>query len=354
MLHFKEYSHTGRRYVLIGIACACLLIAFFLLYRLGVLLVSVLVPFLIAIMLAYILNPLVEFLENRHIPRSLGILLIYAVFFSVAFLFSLTAVPKLINELQKLGEMLPRYTGQFQAFLLHLQSDYQRIALPESIRMALDQNIVNLQAEIQKLLERVTGSVLSLFSNLLAILVIPLTVFYLLRDMDNLKRGAIKLVPKKYRAWIVAMGSEMDRTLGAYFRGMLIICFLVGLFTYLGLIIIGLDYALILGIVAGITNIIPYFGPIIGAVPAVLLALLTSPGLAVKTVIVYVVVQQLESHLIAPQVWGRTLGLHPLVVILVLLIGGKFFGLTGLIFAVPFTAMLRIFLKHAIDLAANR
>ena len=132
--------------------------------------------FLIAVILAYILNPLVEFLENRHIPRSLGILLVYAVFFR-AFLFSLTVVPKLMNELYKLGEMLPQYTGQFQKFLLHLQSDYRRIALPDSIRLALDQNIVNLQAEFQNLLERITGSVISLFSNLLAILVIPLTVF---------------------------------------------------------------------------------------------------------------------------------------------------------------------------------
>jgi len=353
-LHLKDYSRTGWRYVIIGLVCACLLFAFFLLYRLGVLLFSVIIPFLIAVILAYILNPLVEFLENRHIPRSLGILLIYAVFFSAAFLFSLTVVPKLMNELYKLGEMLPQYTGQFQKFLLHLQSDYRRIALPDSIRLALDQNIVNLQAEIQNLLERITGSVISLFSNLLAILVIPLTVFYILRDMDNLKRSVVMLFPKRYRTYIVAMGSEMDRTLGAYFRGMLIICFIVGLFTYLGLIIIGLDYALILGIVAGITNVIPYFGPIIGAIPAVFMALLTSPGLALKTVIVYVVVQQLEGHLIAPQVWGRTLGLHPLLVIFVLLIGGKFFGLAGLIFAVPFTAMARIFLKHAIDLAANR
>src|SRR5690606_9196597 len=142
------------------------------------------------------------------------------------------------------------------------------------------QNLINLQKGMQALLERVTGTVLGFFSNLLAILVIPLMVYYLLRDIDSLKRTAVLLFPKKYRNWVVSMGSEMDRTMGAYFRGMLVICFLVGVLTYLGLVIIGVDYALILGLVAGITNIIPYFGPIIGAVPAVLIALLHSPGLA--------------------------------------------------------------------------
>ncbi|HHX74541.1 MAG TPA: AI-2E family transporter, partial [Firmicutes bacterium] len=244
--------------------------------------------------------------------------------------------------------------SQFQHFLFSLQSDYQRINLPDSIRLALDQNILNLQTEIQSLLERATGSVLSLFSNLLAMLVIPLMVYYLLRDMDALKRSAVLLFPKKYRSWFVSMGSEMDRTLGAYFRGILVISFLVAVLTYVGLALIGLDYALMLGILAGLTNVIPYFGPIIGAIPAVLLALLISPAFALKAGLVYVVVQQLESQVIAPQVLGRNLGLHPLVVIFVLILGGKLYGLPGLIFAVPFTAIARIFLRHAIDFAANR
>lgn len=315
---------------------------------------AVIVPFLLAIVLAYILNPVVEFLENRRVPRSLGILLIYAVFFLAGTVFSLLVIPTLITELQKLGEMIPQYTEQFQAYLLHLHSDYQRFNLPESLRLALDQNLFALQDDVQTLLERVTGTVLSLFSNLMTILIIPLVVYYILRDMDSLKRSVVLLFPKKYRNWIISMGSEMDCTLGAYFRGMLIICFLVGFLTYLGLKVIGLNFALILGVIAGLTNIIPYFGPIIGAIPAILLALLSSSGLAIRTILVYVLVQQLESQIISPQILGRSLGLHPLVVIFVLILGGRFLGLPGLIFAVPFTAIARIFLKHAIDLAANR
>lgn len=354
LLTSKNYRHSNYRYIIIGAAAVIVLVFLYWLARAGTVLLAVLVPFLAAIFLAYILNPVVEFLEKRRVPRSLGILLIYAVFFLAGTIFGLTAIPALVTEMQKLAEMIPQYTEQLQSFLLHLHSDYQRINMPDSIRLALDQNLLALQEEVQVVLERVTGTVLSLFSNLFTILIIPLVVYYILRDMDSLKRSIVLLFPKKYRPWLLSVGSEMDRTLGAYFRGMLIICFLVGFLTYLGLKVIGLDFALILGVIAGLTNIIPYFGPIIGALPAIVLALLSSAGLALRVIVVYTLVQQLESQIISPQILGRSLGLHPLVVIFVLILGGKIFGLPGLIFAVPFTAIARIFLKHAYDLAANR
>jgi sporulation integral membrane protein YtvI len=342
------------RYGLIGASGALILVLLYWLYRSGAAMLIVLLPFFLAIILAYILNPLVEFLENRHVPRYLGILLIYAIFFTLLLIIGLTTIPTLILELQKLGEKIPEYTRHIQQFILTLQSDYRRINIPESIRLVLDQNIIELQTAAQDVVERVTDTVLSLFSHTFTILIIPLLVYYLLRDMDSLKRSFVMLFPRRYRQWVAAMGSEMDRTLGAYFRGMLLICILVGIMTYLGLVILGVDFALLLGIIAGITNIIPYFGPLIGAVPAVLISLLSSPALALKVILVFVIVQQIESQLIAPQVLGRSLGLHPLIVIFVLIVGGKLFGLVGLIFAVPFTAMIRIFFKHAIDLAANR
>jgi predicted PurR-regulated permease PerM len=343
-----------QRYMLIGAACALMLLLLYWLYRTGAAVFIVLLPFFVAVIIAYILNPLVEFLENRRIPRFLGILLIYALFFSLVAGVSLTTIPSLILELQKLTEKIPEYTMHVQRFLVHLQSDYQRINIPESVRLVMDQNIVDLQNALQAMVERATGSVLGLFSHTFTILIIPLLVYYILRDMDGLKRSFVMMFPSRHRRWVAAMGSEMDRTLGAYFRGMLLICFLVGAMTYAGLLILGLDFALILGIIAGITNIIPYFGPLIGAVPAVLIALLNSPAMALKVIIVFVIVQQVESQFIAPQVLGRSLGLHPLLVIFVLILGGKLFGLAGLIFAVPFTAIMRIFLRHAVDLAANR
>lgn len=337
----------------------CLGIVFFLLLFLiwlfgtGRGLFAVIMPFLFAVSIAYILDPLVDFLESRKMPRFLGILFIYAVFFSLLFFIGFTAIPALVNELQKLGDRVPDYISRFQQFIAHLQSDYRRFDLPESIREVLDRNILEAQEAIQGLLERVTQSVLGLFSHLLTILITPVLVYYFLRDKESLKRSLVRQFPKKYRRFIVKVGAEMDRTLGAYLRGMLIICFLVGFFTYLGLLLIGVDFALILGIISGITNIIPYFGPLIGALPVVLMALLKSPSLAVKALVVLFIVQQIESQLLSPQIMGRSLGLHPLAVIFVLLAGGRLLGFWGLIIAVPLTAVLRVLFKHIVDLAAD-
>ncbi len=347
---FRRYLHFG----ILALATVLLLFALYWLFRVRTILLAVVAPFFLAIIIAYILNPLVDLLDNRRLPRYLGILLIYTIFFSLLILAGLTAIPNLVVELNKLAERIPGYTEQFQQFIAALQSDYQRFNLPESIRQVLDQNILELQTGIQAVVERITEAVLGLFSQLFTILITPLLVYYLLRDGTALKRSALMLFPKKYRRWLARVGSEMDKTLGAYVRGMLLISFLVGLLTYTGLLLVGVDFALILGVIAGITNIIPYFGPIIGAVPAVLIALLNSPALALKVIIVIIVVQQLESQLITPQIIGRSLGLHPLAVIFVLIVGGRLFGLFGLIFAVPFTAMMRVLFKHVVDLAANK
>lgn len=347
-------EHRYQRFGIMGLAAGISLALLYWFSRYGATLFVVLLPFFMAIIIAYILDPLVDFFERRRLPRRIGILLIYAIFFSLFFLLGVSTIPRLVTELQKLGERLPDYTAQFQSFILSLQSDYQRFNLPESVRVALDQNIVQMQENIQEFVERITSVVVGFFSHLFTILIIPLLVYYILRDIDSLKRSVVLLFPKKHRKWITSVGSEMDHTMGAYFRGTIVICFLVGVMSYVSLLLLGVDFALILGIIAGITNIIPYFGPLIGAVPAVIIALLASPALALKVVIVLVIVQQVESQFIAPQILGRSLGLHPLVVIFVLIIGGRLFGMLGLIFAVPFTALVRIFIKHAVDLAVNR
>lgn len=348
-----KYRNTSLRYARNGSIAVLVLSVLFFLYHVGDKLIGVLLPFFLAVILAYILNPLVEFLEKRRIPRFLGILLIYAVFFFLFLAIGFSIIPTLILELQGLAEGIPEYTRHVRQFILHLQGEYQRINIPANVRDVLNQNITAIQNWLLRLVEQVSHRILALFSQTFMLFVIPILVYYILRDMESLKRSVLALFPVQYRKWVVAMGSEMDRTMGAYFRGVLLTSFLVAAMVYSGLLIVGMEFALLLGLISGITNIIPYFGPIIGAIPAVIIALLASPVLALKVIAVVVIVQQIESQLITPQVIGRALGLHPLAVIFVLILGGTLFGLTGLIFAVPLTAMLRIFIKHALELAAK-
>ncbi|MBS3885894.1 MAG: AI-2E family transporter [Dethiobacter sp.] len=349
----SKYQHAHLRHGRSLIIGVLVLLLFFLLYQTGDKLLVVLLPFFLAVIAAYILNPLVDFLEKHRIPRYLGILLIYAVFFSLFLAIGLSTIPVLILELQILAEGIPEYTRHVRQFMLNIQADYRRINIPDGVREVLNQNITELQNWLLHLVELVSHRIVALFSHTFMIFVIPILVYYILRDMELLKRSVLLVFPMQYRKWVVAMGSEMDRTMGAYFRGMLLTCFLVAAMTYTGLLIIGMEFALLLGIISGITNIIPYFGPFIGAVPAVLIALLSSPLLALKVIAVVIIVQQIESQLITPQVIGRSIGLHPLTVIFALILGGTLFGVAGLIFAVPLTAMLRIFIKYALELAAK-
>lgn len=345
-----NFQHKSWRYAVLGVLTVfVLLLSPWLLKTAGPFL-EILEPFIIAIVIAYILNPLVVVFEKRRVSRGLAIMLLYAIIFAFVFLAGVWTIPGLVAELQKLMVMLPEYSEQAQAFIRHLYSDYQRFALPESLRVALDENILFFQRNLQHMLERVTATLLGLFSHFFMLLLLPLLVYYFLRDMDHLKNALVALFPAKYRQRVLVAGSEIDTALGSYLRGLLLICFLVGLLTYLGLRLLGVEFALILGIIYGLTNIIPYFGPLIGALPAVFIALLDSPLLALKVVGVMVAVQQLDSHLISPQVLARSLGLHPLAVILALLAGGRLFGLPGLILAVPLAAMLRIVLRHAAGL----
>ncbi|MBS3946713.1 MAG: AI-2E family transporter [Dethiobacter sp.] len=350
MERYFNFQHKSWRYGVLG---AVVIVAFFFLpwlLRVAAPLLVVLEPFLLAIVIAYILNPLVVLFERRRVSRVLAIVLLYAIFFALVFLAGVWTIPGLVTELQKLGERIPEYTERAQALISHLYSDYRRVNLPDSLRVALDENILLLQRGLQLLLERVTGTLLGIFSHFFVLLLVPLLVYYFLRDMEHLKRSLVLLFPARYRQRVMVAGSEIDAALGAYLRGVLLICFLVGFLTYLGLRLLGVDFALILGLIYGITNIIPYFGPLIGALPAVLIALLDSPAQALKVVAVMVAIQQLDSQLISPQILGRSLGLHPLLVVLALLLGGQLFGLVGLIMGVPLAATLRILLRHAAGL----
>lgn len=316
------------------------------LYSLRRNILTILFPFVASLIIAYLLNPLLEFICQRKSPRSVGILIIYTTFIVSLFLLSINVIPSLVSEMQKLLVKVPWYTSQIQLFFESMQQDYHRFNLPESFRKVTDANIQQFQEMIINLLEAVTDSVINLFSHVFLLLLIPLLVFYILKDLDNIKRSIYKMIPNKFRGRVRAVAEDIDKTLGAYVRGQLFISVFVASMVYVGLILLGVEFAILLAIINGITNVIPYFGPIIGAVPAFFIALLESPLLALKVILMITIVQQIESHIVAPTVYGRNLGIHPVIVILSLLAGGSFFGFMGLIFAVPVIAVIKVLLKH--------
>ncbi len=322
-----------------------LVLWFFYIYGPGLL--HILSPFLFSLLLAYLLSPLIALLEKRRVSRTMAILLVYVVFGIVIYLFGVGILSSLLREFQELVEDLPRYAEQLRVFMDKIGDEYRRFNIPPGVREMIDDNLEGFQKNLADRLEGVYSLLINMLGSLLLLIIVPVLTFYFLRDEYNLKRAFMKMLPRRWRPLIARISGDIDEILGNYFRGMLMISLGVGFLTYIGLWWLGVDFALFFGLFNTITNFIPLVGPLIGAVPAVLIAFLESPALAMKTILVIFIIQQAESYLVAPQVFGRTLKFHPLMVILLLMIGGKLFGFMGLLLVLPVTAAMQIIIKRA-------
>ncbi|MDS1030024.1 AI-2E family transporter [Bacillota bacterium LX-D] len=307
---------------------------------------NILFPFVLAIVLAYILNPLVEKLEKHNIKRLYGITIVYIVVFGVLFLACFYGFPVILKQLTAFVEKIPLYTNEIQNRLQNFYHLYQRFTIPYSLRESIDHNILWFQNLLITSLSNLVSSIFSLFSEIFSFIVAPILTFYLLKDKEEICRLIVQNLPLNKRSEILSIWSEIDLALLKFIQGNLLVALIVGIATSIGLTIVGMDFPLLFGIISGITNIIPYFGPIIGAIPAVSLALLKSQSLALYVILVMLIVQQLESNFISPKILGNSIGVHPLLVIFVLLAGGQLWGIAGMLVAVPLTAILKIIIRY--------
>lgn len=202
-------------------------------------------------------------------------------------------------------------------------------------------------AKFMKSLTNSLGSIISAITNItVTVLTVPFMLFYMLKDGYKLMPSILKFVPRKRTAQVEAMLQDMSNTLSKYISGQAIECIFVGICTAIGYGLAGVPYALLTGIFAGATNIIPYIGPYIGLVPALILSLTDSFNTAVMAIIVCIIVQQIDGNLIYPNVIGKSVDIHPLTIILLLLVAGKIAGLLGIILCIPFYAIIKVIVKH--------
>src|SRR5699024_1571211 len=217
----------------------------------------------------------------------------------------------------------------------------------------LTENLSNLSSQVgDYLLNALEGfkNVASTVTNIVvAIITFPVVLFFLLKDGNKFKNFSLKLLPPKFRKDANQILLNMDTQVGAYIQGQIIVALCIGLLLYIGYLIIGLDYAIILAMIAAVTSVVPYLGPIIAITPAIIIALVTSPFMLLKLAIVWAVVQFLEGHFISPNVMGKTMKIHPLTIMFVLLIAGKLFGLVGVILGIPGYAILKVLVKYMFE-----
>ena len=297
------------------------------------------VPFVYALILAYLLAPLVNHLERRGVNRVGAILFLYIVLAALLVLFVVGVLPLTITELDAFADMIPTYTKEASMRLNQMQRFYSHCTLPVSLRKVVDETIVRVGH-----IRSVAEFIVSLFSHALAIVIAPILSFYMLRDLALIKDTFFALLPASESKDIGHLLRELDAVLGGFIRGHLLVSLIVGVLSFIGLTLLRIDFALLIGIVAGVFDIIPYFGPVIGALPAVIIALLESPLKAFYVAVLFLMIHQLESTIISPKILGERVGLHPLTVIFVILVGGQLAGIVGVLVAVPLTAGLKVFL----------
>lgn len=307
---------------------------------------SALAPFVAALITAYLLGPLVNYLERGRLSRSLAIAVLYLIFALLILLFCIRVAPLFLDDLEALVGQIPDYAADLQQFFHRVESGYHRFNLSPGAREIIQNNIEAFSMALVSRLEHLYSLLLSLLNSVILILLVPVLTFYILRDEDTFKRNLLYIFPPQCRRRIIAAAEETDIALGAFIRGSLLVSLVVALLTYAGLLFLGVKFPLILALFIGVTNLIPYIGPFIGALPAWLVALLDTPLLSLKVALLILIIQQVESQLIAPVILGRSARLHPLIIILALLLGGKLFGFTGLLLAVPAVLILRILGKH--------
>jgi len=304
------------------------------------------VPFLLAVIFAFMLEPPVRFLESRGLPRLAAIVVVYAAVGSLVVGFFLYFIPVLVEQLTLLSASLPALTYRAEELLTNLQMTYLRAGLPDEVRQVIDRALATGETRLLGFIEGVLSGLFGAVSGLLTVILAPFLAFYLLKDRDAIRDGVMSFFPTASRGETGRVIAEMSRAFAGFIQGQVVVAAIVGVLVGAATEILGLRFSAVLGVVAGVTNIIPYFGPVIGAVPAVLLALLKSPLLALETVGAFFIIQQIDSLLITPRVVGGSVGLHPLVVIFSLLAGAQLFGVLGMLLAVPVVAVSRILLKY--------
>lgn len=296
---------------------------------------------IVALIFAAIIDPAINWFEKKRIPRPIGVVIIYIIFFSLLALVISLVVPFLIREIRELASNFS-YLWEKVIFSLVGFREYSNTisGLPQAVANGLNSLQDNLTQAIKGIFLTITG----VFGGIISFIGILVITFYIVIQENGLKKMFYNLIPGRHVEFVADLVSKIQKKISMWVRGQLILCFIVGLAAYLGLLIFQVKYALLLGILAGLTEIVPYAGPFIGGAVAVLFALAQSPFKAFLVVILYIIIQQLENNLLVPKVMQKAVGLNPIVSILALLVGFRLGGITGALFAIPIATVLDIVL----------
>ncbi|HWQ76047.1 MAG TPA: AI-2E family transporter [Syntrophomonas sp.] len=302
---------------------------------------DIIYTFLAGALLAYLLFRPVALVEKLGLDRIWGIVIIYLLAAAAAGLLLWLAVPRLLKELNEFAALLPAYTAQVQ----DISGQIHNYHLPGQLDQIFHENTAKIEKYIFNQLKGIVNGIYVFFSKAMIIVFAPILAVYIINDWEKIKAGALNLLTPSLRRDTETLTGEIDTVCIGYLKGHLLVSALVGLATGLAAMIIGVDFALAIGIISGISNLIPYFGPILGGIPAIALALTQSWQDGAYMAAAIIVIQMLESNLLTPKIVGQRLGMSPLFVVFALMVGGELLGVLGMLVALPVAATLRIIIS---------
>lgn len=314
---------------------------------LGQILGIILPPLVVAGILYYLIDPLIDWLEAKfNIPRVWSISIVFILIFGLLIWMVVTLIPIIQSQISSLIHNIPSYWRDLQGMLnelshnprlqkLHLTQNFSTTKINHSLSQSWD-------GVLGSAFNNLTSAVGIVSNVVMILLTAPFVLFFMLKDDRQIKPLVLKYVPDRLKASIGVTLTEINGALSSYIRGQLTVAFWVAVMFAVGYLIAQVPYALLLGITAGFLNLIPYVGSALGLIPAIILALINGHGMIWSVIIVFAIEQTIETRVVSPLVVGNKMNMHPVTTIFVLLVSGGMFGLAGVIFGIPIFAILKI------------
>ncbi|SDB81732.1 Predicted PurR-regulated permease PerM [Pelagirhabdus alkalitolerans] len=310
----------------------------------GTLIAAIAVPIVGAGLLFYLTNPLVNLLEKFKIKRIYGVLAVFIILISVVYFSIYFIIPPIQEQFARLSDNAPAMVDSFDEIWQLWQNRQEYI--PETIEESIENVINNIEDYFEQIASSLFGFIGSLFSFVFSFLLIPFFLFFMLKDSGKFIPFATSFFSKSKADSLETLLQNINRSLAAFIQGQALVSLCVGIMLYIGYIAVGLNYALMLAVFGLFMNLIPFVGPWLSAIPAVIIGFFQDPLIGLWTAIIMIVAQQIESNLISPNVMGKVLKVHPLTVITLILAAGAIAGFLGLLFAVPAYAVAKTIVSH--------
>ncbi|HCX0383904.1 cell elongation protein CozEb [Staphylococcus aureus] len=315
-------------------------------------------PIIVSLILFYLFNPIVNMMERYRIPRVAGISIIYLAVVGVITLIVNLLIPIIGSQVDSLVKNSPQYLEK----LINSIDKIANNTFFSSYYSQINDWLNSLPKKIPSMLSEFTdgfGSKIAMFAETIAnigvvIVTTPFVLFFMLKDGHHFKEFSTNIMPPKFRKDFHDLLEKMSVQVGSYIQGQIIVSFCIGILLFIGYSVIGLKYSLVLASIAAVTSVVPYLGPTIAISPAIVIAAITSPWMLLKLAVVWTLVQFVEGHFISPNIMGKTLKIHPLTIIFILLCAGKLLGIVGVILGIPGYAILKVLVTHLFQLFKRR